>query len=260
MRKLGVVCLLVVASSIVLTSCGGKIRSEVVAACMRGGGPKENCTCFYKKLEDKYGISTLEAMRDHRLAPPDFGQSVVASAAECSGLDSAVAMEILGVDPRSTPSVVPIDPEAPSTPVQPGERPSAPEFASDEATIDAAIAVTGGVESGEEFREGRKTASGDVDGNGVLSDRAVLFTIEVGSQNLSTQYLAVFLRQDNGSLRFASATPVGGRGNIVDDLVIEHEEIRLSTLELGPDDPDCCPTLERQISYVLHNGKVKRVN
>ncbi len=47
---------------------------------------------------------------------------------------------------------------------------------------------------------------------------------------------------------------------MVDDLVIEHEEIRLSTLELGPDDPDCCPTLERQISYVLHNGKVKRVN
>jgi len=254
--------LLMVTASLGLTACNGKLKSQIVASCMQGGGPKENCTCLYEKLKDKYGVNTLEALRDHGAIPIDLGPTMVASTVQCSGLDPAVAMKALGAGANVSSVQNPLAGPAAQDGLTPigGGTPPQESFASDEAAIDSAIAITAAAESGEEFKEARKTALGDIDGNGTEGDLAVLFTIEVGAQNLSTQYLAVFQRQADGTIKFTSTTPVGGVVNAVNGLVIKDEEIRLKTLELGPDDPQCCPTVEKQISYVLHNGKLKRVN
>jgi len=39
--------LLMVTASLGLTACNGKLKSQIVASCMQGGGPKENCPCLY---------------------------------------------------------------------------------------------------------------------------------------------------------------------------------------------------------------------
>ncbi|OZB64242.1 MAG: hypothetical protein B7X39_17220 [Lysobacterales bacterium 14-68-21] len=109
---------------------------------------------------------------------------------------------------------------------------------------------------GDEFKEARQVVVGDINGDKV-DDAAVLFSIEIPSENRSTQYLAVFLREADGSLKFANALPVGGSGSSNSDIVIENEVIKLTSLTLGPDDPHCCPTLEQKSEYLLHNGKLK---
>lgn len=129
----------------------------------------------------------------------------------------------------------------------------------DDAVIEGAIAVTASTVMGDEFKDARQVVAGDINGDKV-DDSAVLFSIEIPSENTSTQYLAVFLRQPDGSLRFANALPVGGVGSSTSDFVIADETIRLTALTLGPDDSNCCPTLEQKTKYLLHNGKLKLVN
>ncbi|WP_147300687.1 lysozyme inhibitor LprI family protein [Lysobacter silvisoli] len=96
--------LLVAAASVVLASCGGKIRSEFVAGCMSQGAPKENCTCLYEKLEEKYGADALEEMNEGKRMLPGFTEATVVGAAECSGADPSAALKQLGLDGESSES------------------------------------------------------------------------------------------------------------------------------------------------------------
>lgn len=130
---------------------------------------------------------------------------------------------------------------------------------SDDDVIGGAIAVTAGSEAGSEYKDARKVAVGDLDGDGAI-DSAVLFTIEVSSGNASTQYVSVLLRQSDGSLKLADTAPVGGTGNAIGEVAVEAGSVRLKTLTLGPDDPDCCPSVEGTVEYLLHNGKLRQVN
>jgi hypothetical protein len=79
--------LVVLAASLMATSCGGKegkARSEFVAGCTSQGAPKSQCKCLYDKLQDKYGVETMAAMRQERVVPADFGETMISSAQQCS--------------------------------------------------------------------------------------------------------------------------------------------------------------------------------
>lgn len=258
--------LLVAAASTMAASCGGKVRSEFVAGCMSQGASESKCTCLYDKLEDKYGVDSLEAMQKGETMLPDFVEATTVGAAQCSGVDPATALKQLGIESESSDVASNVLGEpiaqggaADASAQADGGETSAHVQASDDAVIESAIAITARSEAGDEYQDARKVAAGDLDGDGT-SDAAALFTIEAGSQNTSTQYLSAFLRQGDGALKFASATTVGGTGNAINDVVVEEGAIRLKTLTLGPDDPDCCPSVERKVEYLLHNGKLKQVN
>lgn len=81
--------LFLVAASLVATSCGGKegkVRSEFVAGCTSQGAPKSRCKCLYDKLQDKYGLETMAAMKEESAVPPDFADAMISSAAQCSAM------------------------------------------------------------------------------------------------------------------------------------------------------------------------------
>ena len=259
--------LLVAAASLMMASCGGKVRSEFVAGCTSQGAPESKCTCLYEKLEDKYGVDDLEAMQNGERMLSGFVEATAVGAAECSGVDPSTALKQLGIESESpdVASKVLGEPIAQGgaaevlIQTEAGETSAQGTQASDDAVIENAIAITASSEAGDEYKDARKVATGDLNGDGA-SDAAALFTIEVGSQNTSAQYLSAFLRQGDGSLKFASTTPVGGTSNAINEVAVEEGAVRLKTLALGPDDPDCCPSVEEKVEYLLHNGKLKRVN
>lgn len=249
--------LLVAASALLVAACDGKVRSEFVAGCMAQGAPEAKCICVYDKLKDKYGVDGLKAMQRGETVLPGFTEASVVGAAQCSGVDPDVAMKQLGLK-SDTGGEQAGSPEG-AAPQADGASAAAPAGqASDEAVIDNAIAISAGSNAGDEYKDARKVATGDLDGDGA-EDAAALFTIEDSAQNNSTQFLSAFLRQGDGVMKFASTTPVGGTGNAIDGVTIEDGAIRLKTLTLGPDDADCCPSVVGKVEYLLHNGKLKRV-
>lgn len=259
--------LLVAVASMMVAACGGKVRSEFVAGCTSQGAPKSKCVCLYDKLEDKYGVDGLEAMQKGETMLPGFVEASAVGAAQCSGVDPSIALNQLGIESESSSAANNVlgEPVAQSgaadasTQAEGGGASVQDGQASDDAVIESAIAITASSETGDEYKDARKVAAGDLNGDGA-SDAAALFTIEVGSQNTSTQYLSAFLRQGDGALKFASTTPVGGSGNAINEVAVEEGAIRLKTLTQGPDDPDCCPSVEGKVEYLLHNGKLKQVN
>ena len=130
--------------------------------------------------------------------------------------------------------------------------------ASDQAVVGNAIASFAASKTGKEYRDARRVAVGDLDGDGA-GDLAVLYTVEVGSRNTSTQYLAAFLRQKNGSLKLTDVGPVGGQGNAIDGIAIQEGWLKLHALTPGPDDADCCPMVPGEVDYLLRSGKLRRV-
>lgn len=263
-----IVGLCVIAISALLVSCDGKVKSEFVAGCTSQGAPESRCTCLYGKLKDKYGEDGLEAIQEGKTVLPGFVEATVVKSAECSGVDPSTALKQLGIEGESNASaaspvgepVVPNDGAGEATPATDSEEVMAgAEQAADVAVIASAIANTASSEGGQEYRDARQTAAGDLNGDGV-SDAVVLFTVEVGSANTSTQFLSAFLRQADGTLQVAGSTSVGSAGgDAVNGVAIEAGSIKLKTLTRGPDDPDCCPSVEGAVEYLLHNGKLKRV-
>ncbi|KAB8173388.1 hypothetical protein FKV24_014185 [Lysobacter maris] len=257
--------LVLAATSMMVCACVGKAQSEFMAGCTSQGAPEARCECVYDKLEAKYGEDGLEAMQKGERILPGFPEATVVAAAQCNGVDPSTALEHLAIlgepivkaNDGSGESVVADGVADP--PVQEYEASTQANQVSDESVIENVIAITASAEAGDEHVDARKVALGDLDGDG-SSDAAALFIIEVGSQSSSTQYLSAFLRQGDGALKFASMTPVEGAGDTVNGVVVEEGAIRLKTLTLSPDDPDCCPSVEGGIEYLLHGGKLKRVN
>ncbi|MEL6098783.1 hypothetical protein [Stenotrophomonas maltophilia] len=107
----------------------------------------------------------------------------------------------------------------------------------------------------EEDVEARRFADGDLNGDGV-SDRAVLFVLEAtNGGNAYATHLAVFVREA-GALAYADSLPVSGYGEGVQGFTIQEGTVAIKTLVQGPDDATCCPSVEKNVSYVLHNGKL----
>jgi len=127
----------------------------------------------------------------------------------------------------------------------------------DTAVIDAYIAAQARRERGEEYKEVRKVVSGDLTHDGV-PETVVLYTIEgQRGTNLSIQYLAVFVRQD-GKLTALTHADVGGRGKAARGIelkAVEDNSILLDTLNYGPKDAACCPSVKGKTRYIL-SGKV----
>lgn len=252
--------LFVTAAALLVAACDGKVRSEFVAGCMNQGAPELKCDCLYDKLKDKYGVDGLKDMQHGETMPPGFVEASVVGAAQCSGVDPQVAMKQLGLtgDDNRAPSGPDVSPKPGIPRAEGGDASSLQSQESDEMAISEVITITAGANARDEHRDARKVAMGDLNDDGA-NDAAAVFTIEDAAQSTSTQFLSAFIRQADGALKFVSTTPVGGMGSAIDGVSIENGAIRLKTLTPGPDDADCCPSVEGKVDFLLHNGKLKRV-
>jgi len=128
--------------------------------------------------------------------------------------------------------------------------------ASDESVINDALARQAFIfDQADENVEARKFAEGDLNGDGV-SDKAVLFVLEAtNGGNAYATHLAVFVREA-GALTYADSLPVSGYGEGVQDFTVQDGAVAMKILVQGPDDATCCPSVEKNVSYVLQNGKL----
>jgi hypothetical protein len=124
----------------------------------------------------------------------------------------------------------------------------------DTKVIDNFISRQAAKYKAEEYADARKVLSGDLNHDG-LADTVVLYTIEgQGGSNNYIQYLAVFLGRNN-ALVYATHRAVGGKNRRDIELVsITDGAINLKTMDYGPRDPSCCPTIKGSASYSFSNG------
>jgi hypothetical protein len=127
----------------------------------------------------------------------------------------------------------------------------------DTAVINAYIANQARRERGEEYKEARKVVVGDLTHDGV-PETVVLYTIEgQHGSNLHIQYLAVFVKR-GGKLSALTHVDAGGKPSRGVELKsIEDNSILLDTLDYGPKDAACCPSVKGTTRYIL-SGKVLR--
>lgn len=128
--------------------------------------------------------------------------------------------------------------------------------ASDESVINEALARQAFIfDQSDEYVEARRSIEGDLNGDGV-SDRAVLFVLEATSGgNAYASHLAVFVREA-GALTYADSLPVSGYGEGVEGFTVQEGTVAMKILVQGPDDATCCPSVEKNVRYALHNGKL----
>lgn len=125
--------------------------------------------------------------------------------------------------------------------------------------IDAYIARQARRERGEEYRDARKVVVGDL-ANAGSPETVVLYTIESqrGTNNY-VQYIAVFVRR-NGKLAPLTRAVVGGKSRrSVELLSVDHKTIQLETLDYGPNDASCCPSIRDRTQYVLVRGILREL-
>lgn len=129
--------------------------------------------------------------------------------------------------------------------------------AEDTTIINAFIARQAGRERGEEYPDARKVMTGDLTHDG-QPETVVLYTIEgQGGSNLHIQYLAVFTRR-NGRLSPLTHADVGGKSTRGIELrSVENNSIMLDTLNYGPKDASCCPSVKGTTRYVLAGGRLR---
>ena len=127
----------------------------------------------------------------------------------------------------------------------------------DSAVIDSYISRQARRERGEEYRDARKVVTGDLTHDGI-PETVVLYTIESqGGVNLYIQYLAVFVRR-NGNLSPLTHIEAGGKSvRSVELKSIENNAILLETMNYGPKDPQCCPTVKGATKYVLSGRRLR---
>lgn len=128
--------------------------------------------------------------------------------------------------------------------------------ASDKSIINEALARQAFIfDQADENVEARNFAEGDLNDDGV-SDKAVLFVLEAtNGGNAYATHLAVFVREA-GALAYADSLPVSGYGEGVQDFTVQDGAVAMKILVQGPDDATCCPSVEKNVSYVLQRGKL----
>jgi hypothetical protein len=100
---------------------------------------------------------------------------------------------------------------------------------------------------------------GDIDENG-QEDIFISFAVSgIGGGNFSLYFQALFLGANN-SLRLAAERPNGSYGNAVGKTFIPESisrgKIVGTTLEYGPNDGVCCPSIEIESSLFYSAGKL----
>jgi hypothetical protein len=127
----------------------------------------------------------------------------------------------------------------------------------DTKVIDKFISAQAAREKGEEPEGIRKTASGDLNHDG-LTDVAVLYTIEGqdGSNNY-VQYLAVFLGTRKGLVPSAHRAVGGKNYREVMLTGVSDGLIHVDTTDYGPKDPSCCPTKKGSSTFALQGRVLK---
>jgi len=98
-------------------------------------------------------------------------------------------------------------------------------------------------------------AAGDLDGDGV--DEAVVPLLYTSGGTGGFRYLAVASRTPTG-VRQRALTELGDRIQIR-SLTIDAGRIRLETVEHGPEDPMCCPTLAAVHELRLDGGQLRPI-
>ena len=121
----------------------------------------------------------------------------------------------------------------------------------DATVIDTYIARQARRERGEEYKDARKVIVGNLN-NDDSPETVVLYTIESqGGTNNYVQYIAFFVRR-NGKLAPLTRAPVGGKSRRSIELVtVDHKAIQLETLDYGPNDASCCPSIKGKSQYIL---------
>lgn len=148
----------------------------------------------------------------------------------------------------------PISDQAPATEAVeavPADAPSAETSANPlQEAIDLYVNQDPDRNGGAEYVEARSTIEADFTGEG-MPDVAVLYTIEgAGGSNSAFQKLALFEGLPNGLYRPLTSTILSGS---ISGLQVVVEDGRsfmgVTALTHGPDDPDCCPSVESVVKY-----------
>lgn len=150
-------------------------------------------------------------------------------------------------------------PQAP-TPAQvtPTARPAEPAAQAVESTVqalvpsdlaasaDRMIASEIARDGGDEYKEGRQVKFADLNNDGI-KDAVVLYTIEgQGGGNGYFQTLAAFIG-DSAGWDFRGKAVVGN--GVQDIQVVDPQTVRLTVLSVGPEDADCCPSVQSIENY-----------
>lgn len=145
--------------------------------------------------------------------------------------------------------------KVPSTPPQPAQATVAPTVPAQpvlaqssalDAAVDEVVAKQLAQGGGDEHRKDREILLADLNGDGT-NDAVVLYTIEgQGGGNGYFQSLATFYAEPNGWTY--RGTIIVGQG--VQSLTqVNSTTLALKVLSVGPDDANCCPTMENIHNY-----------
>ncbi|KAA0943832.1 hypothetical protein FQ186_29490 [Pseudomonas sp. ANT_H14] len=114
------------------------------------------------------------------------------------------------------------------------------------ASADRMIASEIAQDGGDEYKEGRQVIFADLNNDGI-KDAVVLYTIDgQGGGNGYFQTLASFIGNSAG-WDFRGKAVVGN--GVQDIQVVDPQTVRLTVLSIGPDDADCCPSVQSTENY-----------
>lgn len=156
-------------------------------------------------------------------------------------------------DPVSEQARDPVAPPVPDVAVDPVSTPEAQlgNQASANDVISRRITEDPDLDGGSEYPDARQIISGDFSGEGI-ADAVVLYTIEgAGGSNSAFQKLALFQGAANGTFSFTTDTIVNGSATGLKVIDEGRPLIGLVALTHGPDDADCCPSMESIRRYRL---------
>ncbi|WP_213938459.1 hypothetical protein [Pseudomonas sp. dw_612] len=164
-----------------------------------------------------------------------------------------------GITPRlaaaeTAPAVQAPAPAAVQPPVSVPQPVPAPVAGSLDAAISNAVNAATREDGGDEYPEGRKVLRADLNGDGQV-DALVIYTIEgQGGGNGSFSTLGIFY-SNNGAFDFKGSTVVSGAVTALQ--VLDNKIISVSSLEVGPEDANCCPTLESEQKYQWDGNRLE---
>lgn len=116
----------------------------------------------------------------------------------------------------------------------------------------AAGKFEGAADGSSAYLSQQLVSRGDLDGDGIPEAASVIFTS--AGESGAVAHL-VLLRHTNGAVENAATLRVGD-GVIVRELEIRDGEIRMTTIEHGPQDAACCPTQRIDRWFALTAGSL----
>jgi hypothetical protein len=109
-----------------------------------------------------------------------------------------------------------------------------------------------------ENKQAREVIWADMNGDG-KKDCIVLYSLDsVGRSNLHLDYLAIFLKYSNTSLKYITRKVIGGnhiRAVLKVQPVIDGKII-INTLEYLPSEASCCPSKKGRIQITLYKNRL----